>query len=132
MILLPIDASGSRTFDIDTGTSVFSFRTYFSDGEKAVWLMDIETIEGEPLATGIALLPGSRNLLRGLGDTLEGYSLYVTLWDGDEGALDAPGTYLFALFFLPGEDVDMTLGLQRKDILLTLEQDQEWARAWLV
>lgn len=131
MILLPLDASGSRSFDIDTGEEVFSFRTYYSGGQRPVWLMDVSTVDGVPLLTGIALVPGSRNSFRGQGDTLEGYTLFVSLWDGDSGALDAPGTYLFALLFLPGEDVDEALGLSHEDILLTIEKDQEWAQAWL-
>lgn len=131
MILLPIDTSGSRTFEIDTGEEVFSFRTYYSGGQQDVWLMDISHVDGTELLTGIALIPGARNLLRGQGDILEDYKLYVTLWDGESGALDAPGKYLFALFFLPGEDVDDTLGIVREDILLTIEKDQEWAQPWL-
>lgn len=123
MLLLPVDSTGARVITVNTGYDILSFRTYYMAGEEPLWLCDIYDAAGNELITGLALVPGSDNILKGQGDKLEKYQLYVLLTDNQPGDLDALGKYLQLILYLPGEVNDNIPG----DPLLTVGTDWVWS-----
>lgn len=119
MITLPVNSSGARLFSVNTGTDIFAFRTYYTAGETPLWLMDIYDGDGVELLTGLALVPGSDNLLKGHGDKLEGCQLYVLLLENEQGDMDALGKYLQLIWYNPGEENLVSSG----DPLSTIGKD---------
>ncbi len=104
MQAIPVNASGERTITVNVGPESFRFRTYFVSGESDHWLLDISDIQDRPLITGISLNPGPDNLLKGRGDTLEGYQLFAAVRPGTTGQeLEAPGDSLYLIWLNPGE-----------------------------
>lgn len=100
---IPCTADGAGKFVIDAGPEYLSLRAYYSLGVEPVWFLDIETVDGEPLALGIPILPGSVNLLRGLGERMEDYGLTAVMTSGRQGDPEAPGDSLKLLFWGPEE-----------------------------
>ena len=77
MIIIPLTSDGARRFSVTTSAGVLSFRTC-RDSLDAKWLCDIADGNGTSIATGLALVAGTPNLLQGLGnDQLDGYALEV-------------------------------------------------------
>lgn len=101
---IPITPDGARSASVNTGSGVYRFRTYFTSGAEDRWLLDIAGKDGTPLMTGIALVPGAGDLLKGQGDRFGGARLLVLLIDGSEGATNAPGNTLFLLWQEPDEE----------------------------
>jgi len=96
---IPCTSAGSRKFIIDAGPEYLSLRTYYSIGMEPVWFLDIESLDGTPLAVGLPILPGSANLLRGQGDRLDGYCIQAVLLDGEQGDPEGLGDKLRLLFW---------------------------------
>jgi hypothetical protein len=110
MMFLPLTDYGAREFSMNTGADLLTFRVYYSAGQRNLWLMDIADADGNALLTGLALVPGNTNLLKGHGDKLADYVLYCHLDPGvDPGRDDAPGKYLQLLLYGPGEDSPFVL-----------------------
>lgn len=123
MLLLPVNASGARLFAVNTGLDIFNFRTYYTVGEEPLWLLDIYDAAGNVLLTGLSLVPGSDNILKGQGDKLEGYQLYVLLTEDNAGDMDALGKYLQLILYNPGEE---NLYIT-PDPLMTIGKDWIWS-----
>ena len=100
---VPCVPAGARKFIIDAGPEYLSLRTYYSAGVEPVWFLDIASLDGTPLAIGVPILPGSVNLLRGLGDRLADYCIQAVLLDGEQGAPKGLGDKLRLIFWGPGE-----------------------------
>lgn len=62
MILIPLTSDGDRVVEVDVGSHILQFRTYWT-GQK--WLMDVSDTSGQPLMFGLALAPGVNNLMKG-------------------------------------------------------------------
>ena len=104
-LFLPFTNDGCRTIAVDTPSGMFSFTTYFMPLLRA-WLCDIADGAGNALITGLALNVLVDNLLKGRGDTLEGYTLRVySQTGGDNNTPDSLGGDCQAVLFLPGETV---------------------------
>lgn len=101
---LPVSSDGTRRFSVVTGSGTYNFRSYFVSGAGTRWVLDIHDSDGVPLLVGIALLPGSRNLLAGQGDTFGGSRLFALLTEGSAGDPEALGTTLHLLWLEPGEE----------------------------
>lgn len=101
---IPLTSDGARNFNINTGLDVFYMRTYYSDGQTPMWLLDIMDAEQNPLIMGLKLVPGSENIIKGHGDKMEGYQLYVYLDYGSPGDTEALGDTLRLVLYYPGEE----------------------------
>lgn len=114
--LIPLSPDGDRTVTVDTGSghsrneehrnasSIYRFRTYYSDGPEQRWLLDISDAQGAPLLCGIPIATGSANLLKGQGDVFPGVQLVPVLLSGGLGDAEAPGNTLHLLWLKPGEE----------------------------
>jgi len=107
-VTIPITTDGARRITVNVGPERFIFRTYFVRGQDQHWLLDILDEQERPLISGINLVPGVDNLLKGMGDALEGYQLHVLLSSGSEKDLDAPGNTMALVWFNPGEENPFT------------------------
>ena len=101
---IPATPSGERFVTVNVGPDIFIFRTYFAEGQDRHWLLDILDGQSNPLVSGINLVPGVDNLLKGRGDTLQGYQLYLSLIEGSEKDLEALGNTMALIWFNPGEE----------------------------
>lgn len=105
MIELPVTSDGSRSLAINTGRDYLSFKSYFTAGQKNNWLLDIRDGNLNPLLSGVTLVPGSDNVLKGQGDNLAGYQLYVHLDEqADPGDPNGLGLYLRLVLYNPEEE----------------------------
>lgn len=102
-VLIPVTPAGERRARVDVGPERFVFRTYFVHGQDDHWLLDIYDEQERPLITGINLVPGVDNLLKGHGNVLDGYQLHLAAEQGSEKRVDAPGNTMILLWFNPGE-----------------------------
>ena len=100
---IPVTAAGERFVTVNVGPDIFIFRTYFADGQDRHWLLDIQDGQSNPLISGINLVPEVNNLLKGMGDVLEGYQLYLAVLEGSAKDLEAPGNTMALVWFNPGE-----------------------------
>ena len=103
-VSIPITPDGARRVTCEIGGKRITFRTYFSDGQENQWLLDLYDEDDTPLIVGISLQPGSNNVIKGQGDILYGFQLYVLAMDDDPTAPNAPGNTLFLLMYAPGEE----------------------------
>lgn len=102
--IIPMSSAGERTVTVNVGPDVFIFRTYFVAGQDDHWMLDIMDAQEKPLITGVNLVPGVDNLLKGMGDLLEGYQLHLLVESGSEKDMDALGNTMSLVWFNPGED----------------------------
>lgn len=100
---IPLSPDGERVISVNVGPEIFIFRTYFTYGADSHWLLDIRNSQNQPLVSGINLVRGADNLLKGRGDTLEGYQLYLVVHSGSEKDLNAPGNSMALIWFNPNE-----------------------------
>lgn len=100
---IPVTPAGERIVSVNVGPDVFTFRTYFVLGADRHWLLDIQDGQGQPLILGINLVSGADNLLKGMGDTLEGYQLYLHVESGSEKDEEALGNTMMLVWFNPEE-----------------------------
>ena len=100
---IPLSPAGERFVTVNVGPEIFIFRTYCTYGADSHWLLDIRNSQNQPLISGINLVRGADNLLKGRGDTLEGYQLYLVVHRGSEKDLNAPGNTMALIWFNPGE-----------------------------
>jgi hypothetical protein len=100
---IPVTPAGERLVTVNLGPDSFMFRTYFVSGADKHWLLDIRDRQGNALISGINLVPGVDNLLKGMGNTLEGYQLHLLVHEGSEKDLEAPGNTMSLVWFNPGE-----------------------------
>ena len=107
---IPVTPAGERTVTVNVGPETFNFRTYFVHGQDSHWLLDIQDVQQRPLISGINLVPGVDNLLKGMGDALDGYQLHLCVVSGSEKDLEAPGNTMFLVWFNPGENNPFTAG----------------------
>ncbi len=101
---IPLTPAGERTVSVNVGPEVLTFRTYYAKGQERHWLLDIRDRQDAPLISGINLVPGVDNLLKGRGEVLEGRQLHLLVERGSEQDLEAPGNTMTLVWFNPGED----------------------------
>jgi len=101
---IPITPDGERFVTMNVGPDTFIFRTYFASGQDDHWLLDIQDSQGSPLVSGINLVPGVDNLLKGHGDVLDGYQLHCLVLFSSAAAPEAPGNTMFLIWLNPGEE----------------------------
>lgn len=102
--IIPMTADGARRVTVEVAGKRITFRTYYSVGQSPVWLLDLFDTDGTPLITGIALWPGSDNVLKGHGDTLNGYQLFVFATDDNPSSPNALGQSVTLWMYEPGEE----------------------------
>lgn len=103
MIQLPLNNYPSAITTVDTGNGVYVFATYFKTTGN-VWLMDIYDSASNLLLSGIALLPGIDNLLKGHGELFKGICLQVQCCAGTfNNTSDSLGNTAQVLWFLSTE-----------------------------
>ena len=107
-VRIPVTPAGERLASVNVGPDVFLFRSYFVSGQDDHWLLDIKDSQGMPLICGINLAPGIDNLLKGMGDALEGYQLLLLADPGTEKDPEAPGNTMSLVWFNPGEENPFT------------------------
>ena len=104
MVVIPITDAGARIITVDTGGGVYRFRTYYSNGPEQRWLLDIRDTTETDIVTGVTIVPGSANILKGQGDAFKDVQLLAIADDGaDLGGLDTPGNTLFLVWINAGE-----------------------------
>ena len=101
---IPVTPAGERLVRVNIGAGTFVFRTYFVHGQDDHWLLDIRDNQENPLLSGINLVPGVDNLLKGMGAVLDGHQLHVVATSGMEKDPEAPGNSMALLWFNPGEE----------------------------
>lgn len=107
MIEIPLSPDGERTVAVNVGARTLVFRTYFAPGEKDHWLLDIQDDAESPLVSGINLVPGVGNLLKGQGDKLAEWQAFVDIRPGtDASDMEAPGNTLVLLWAGIDEEVE--------------------------
>ena len=103
MIQLPLTANPASRVMVDTGNGVFVFATYWLPNKK-VWLMDILDSSSNLLLSGIALLPGIDNLLKGHGELFKGLVMQVQCIEGTvNNTADSLGNTAQVLFLTSSE-----------------------------
>ena len=103
MIQLPLAPNPSSRVTVDTGSGVFVFVTYWLPS-KAVWLMDILDSSSKLLLSGIALLPGIDNLLKGHGELFKDLVMQVQCENGTlNDKVDSLGNTAQVLWFASNE-----------------------------
>ena len=102
--VIPMTPDGARRVTVEVGGKRILFRTYYSAGQEGQWLLDLYDTDNTPLITGIALVPGSDNVIKGQGDILNGYQLYVLTFTEYYKRPDALGNSLILLMYAPGEE----------------------------
>jgi len=103
-VTIPVTPDAARRVTCEIGGKRITFRTSFSDGQANQWLLDLYDEDDTPLITGISLQPGSDNVIKGQGDTLHGYQLYVLAMDDNPTAPEALGNTLHLIMYAPGEE----------------------------
>jgi len=103
MIQLPLAANPASRVTVDTGNGVFIFATYWMQVNKT-WLMDILDSNANLLLSGIALLPGIDNLLKGQGELFKNIVMQVQCTNGTSNATaDSLGNTAQVLWFTSSE-----------------------------
>lgn len=103
-VVIPVNNDGARRVTVEISEQRLTFRTYFSTGQANMWLLDIYDNDAAPLIVGINLVPGSDNVLKGHGDVLNGFQLYVLTFDDHYTAPTALGTTVGLIMYAPGEE----------------------------
>lgn len=103
-VVIPMTPDGARRCSVEIAGQTLMFRTQYSVGEQPLWLLDIYSYEEEPLITGLALVPGSNNIIKGHGDVLADFQLYVLAMDDNYTDPLALGNSVHLILYLPGED----------------------------
>ena len=107
-LLIPVTSAGSRRARVRVGSDILVFHTYYVSGQSRHWLLDIQDDQERPLITGINLVPGVDNLIKGRGNVLRGHQLHVLAKKGTETNLDALGNTMALIWFKPGEENPFT------------------------
>ena len=102
-VFIPVTAAGERSVTVNVGPEIFTFRTYYAAGQDRHWLLDISDSQQRRLMAGINLTPGVDNLIKGMGEVLDGYQLHLVVDEGSEKDPEAPGNTMFLVWFNPGE-----------------------------
>ena len=92
LLKLPLTNDGASTFMLNVGNDVLNISSMYIQGQSSKWLLNIATSELTPLVSGLNIVPGSTNMLKGLGDTLSSYGMFAldnSLKDG------APRVFLY-------------------------------------
>lgn len=102
--VIPLTSDGSASVTVSTAAGVYNFLTRWNSLDN-VWTLDIISPDNVPLVSGMALVPGTPNLLKGLGDLFDGYKLEVYSSAGTENrTTDSLGTSSQVVLFGIGED----------------------------
>ena len=101
---IPLNPAGERFVSVNVGPETFIFRSYYTYGADSHWLLDIRNSQNQPLISGINLVRGANNLLKGRGDILNGYQLFLVVYQGSEKDLNAPGNSMALIWFNHNEE----------------------------
>lgn len=103
---LPFDNNSCSNFTVTIGNTLFNFRSYWSGGVTNRWLCDIRDGNRNELLTGIALVTGTNDLIKGCGiDILAPYRLFVVDSSGS-GNRTSGGFGSTAIVYMAGIDED--------------------------
>lgn len=103
--IVPLTNDGSRKATYNLGGKDYIIETYYLPKTKT-WLMDIYDINENPILTGITLIPGVDNLVKGLCLEFDGQGFQIQTTDG--GNNDTPeslGTTAFLIYYANGEEI---------------------------
>lgn len=102
--VIPLNSEGDRVIYVSIATTTLVLRTYWTTGQKPTWTMDISDFDGNQLINGINLVPGAENVLKGQGDILNGFQMFLYQTAPDYTSDNALGTTLFCWIFSPDEE----------------------------
>lgn len=72
--VIPVNSNPCRTITVPFDNLLLRIRTYWLGGITNVWKMDISDGNSNPIASGISLVHGVSDLIKGLGyNPLDGY-----------------------------------------------------------
>lgn len=107
---IPMTNDGCRRATITTLAGALTFRTYYLP-RLSMWFCDIFDASGALLVGGMALVTKLDNLLKGMGDTLYGYTLRVYSQTGAENNTpDSLGGDCQLVLFGPDETIPSIYG----------------------
>ena len=99
MIILPLTSDPYGQVLVNVGRTSYIFETYFTP-LQSVWVMDIMDSIGNLLLSGISLIHGIDNLLKGHGDLFSGSCMQVVCLPGtDIRTLSSLGTTAQVIWF---------------------------------
>jgi hypothetical protein len=103
---MPLTDDGCRELSVTTPAGIVTLRTYYSE-LASVWRCDIIDGAGATLLSGLSLVAGTPNLLKGMGVALlEGYSLEVVtsaMQDAERDSQVWESGLALLVLWLPGE-----------------------------
>lgn len=108
--IVPLTNDGSRRATYTLGGKDYIIETYYLP-KTQTWLMDIYDINENPILTGISLLPGVDNLVKGLCIEFDEQAFQVQTTDGgNNDTPDSLGTTTFLIYYAKGEEVPVAYG----------------------
>lgn len=102
--LIPLTNDGARQVTVATNAGVYTFTTYYVPLIQS-WLMDIDDADGNRLITGMNLVSGVDNLLKGSAGKLNGATMRVYCTEGENNTPDSLGVTSFLVLFSQDEEI---------------------------
>ena len=103
--IVPLTNDGSRRATYNLGGQDYIIETYYLPKTQC-WLMDIYDINENPILTGIKLIPGVDNLVKGLCIEFDEQAMQIqTIDGGNNDTPDSLGTTAFLIYYAKGEEV---------------------------
>lgn len=102
--VIPLNSEGDRVIYVSIANATLVLRTYWTTGQTPTWTMDISDFDGINLINGINLVTGAENVLKGQGDILNGWQMYLYQTAADYTSSNALGNTLFCWIYSPGEE----------------------------
>jgi hypothetical protein len=108
MISLPVDNYPCSDADVmvpDEEYGVLNVTTTWTDGQVPTWTMDIADEAGNPVLSGINVVPGADNVIKGNASVLGDFRMIVEMQpDLNPGALEIMGRELFPSLLVSGDE----------------------------
>jgi hypothetical protein len=108
MINLPVDNYPCSDADVivpDEEYGVLNVTTSWTDGQVPTWTMDIADEAGNPVLSGINVVPGADNVIKGNASVLGDFRMIVEMQpDLNPGALEIMGRELFPSLLVSGDE----------------------------
>lgn len=108
---LPFDSTGSATVNVTLNDVEYQFHTYFLTGQYDCWALDIVSPNGDLVAAGVKLVPGSASVVHGLNAAFDNRDLFVLLDKNTaESVQDSLGSSLI-IYWLSDAETDRVFEL---------------------